>query len=270
MKKRQNFLQDSLPEDVAFNIISRLEVTDVCSLGSCSKFWREICESDFLWKSLCDERWPGVVLKEEAETHDHDRETISNLKGWRGLYIKKHVEMAGNVAYLEKGLCCQAMNVNEYLKAIEELKTMQLGFKDVQMLLLQPKTPVLLNLVGLHYCIKTLGVQVGSVLDVMSSCRIQDRQLDIHWWKNGGWLHRFRQPDVLHYRCISLRELTTDEGEEVLGMLEQGITRQLVRLQISAANNDSTTSVHTNEDPNELVQVQTFAAKDGSALSLFI
>ncbi|KAL3508047.1 hypothetical protein ACH5RR_033429 [Cinchona calisaya] len=234
MKRLQNFVvKDSLPKDVALNIVSCLEVTDVCSLGSCSNYWREICESDCIWKSLCEERWPGVVFKENDD--DDNQEKPSTFKGWRGLYVKRHNEMAGKVDNLRKALCCQAMNVNDYLKAIKDLNSMKFGFRDVQILLLQPKIHVLLNLVGLHFCIKRLGVQVDSVNEAISSCKIQDRQVDIHWWMNGGWLHRFRLPDVLYSHCISLKDLTKDEGEEILGMLDQGITRLLVRLQISAA-----------------------------------
>lgn len=58
------------------------KVSDVCSLGCCSKFWREICDSDHLWKSLCEERWPGLVLedKEADQTSDYDHQKASTLK----------------------------------------------------------------------------------------------------------------------------------------------------------------------------------------------
>ncbi|KAL3505785.1 hypothetical protein ACH5RR_031167 [Cinchona calisaya] len=203
MKKREYFVGDSLPEDAALKIVSCLEVSDVCSLGSCSKFWREICGSDCLWKPLCEGRWAGVVLEEEAQSPDNlDHEKASTLKGWRGLYIKKHNEMVGHAAYLKKCLSCQAINVNDYLKAIEDMKSMQFGFKDVQTLLLKPKNSVLLNLVGLHYCIKELGVQVGCLREALSSSKIQGRQVHIQWWINA-------------------------EGEEVLAVLEHGITREM-------------------------------------------
>ncbi|MBA0830923.1 hypothetical protein Goarm_015417 [Gossypium armourianum] len=38
---------------------------------------------------------------------------------------------------------------------------MQFGFRDVQMLLLKQKLNVLLNLIGLHYCLNILQVPVN-------------------------------------------------------------------------------------------------------------
>lgn len=77
--------------------------------------------------------------------------------------MKKHSEVVESAAYLKKSLSCQAINVNGYLKAIDDMESMQFGFKDVQIILLKPKISVLLNLVGLHYCLKKLGVQVTSL-----------------------------------------------------------------------------------------------------------
>lgn len=62
--------------------------------------------------------------------------------------------------FLERCSLTASLDVGDYLKAIEDLHTMQLGFKDVQMFLFNPKRNVLLNLVGLAYCIYWLGVPV--------------------------------------------------------------------------------------------------------------
>ena len=53
-----------------------------------------------------------------------------------------------------------SIEVGDYLKAIENLQAMQLGFKDIEMLLFKPKLNPLLNLVGVHYCISWLRVPV--------------------------------------------------------------------------------------------------------------
>lgn len=87
-------LELALPRDIALHIVSSLQVspspplslffltlpfwlwvgrrccvshacvaaqeTDVCSLGSCSRFWRRICGSDALWFALSKRRWPSV------------------------------------------------------------------------------------------------------------------------------------------------------------------------------------------------------------------
>ncbi|CAI9118723.1 OLC1v1020327C2 [Oldenlandia corymbosa var. corymbosa] len=162
MKRQLILAQDSLPDDVALSIMKFLEVSDVCSLGSCSKFWREISTSECLWKHLCQLRWPGIVLEDEieAEIHDHDQPKMPSLKGWRGLYVKKHNLMAEKAAVVRKSLSCSEIDVNMYHKALEDMKRMQFGFKDVQMFFLKSGINVLLNFVGLHYCIKELGVQV--------------------------------------------------------------------------------------------------------------
>lgn len=54
----------------------------------------------------------------------------------------------------------ESIEVGHYLSAIEGLCAMQLGFKDVRMFLFKPKLSVLQNLIGLHYCIRWLGVPV--------------------------------------------------------------------------------------------------------------
>lgn len=64
------------------------------------------------------------------------------------------------IKYVEKCLQSESIQVNDYVKAIECLKSLGFGFKDVQMLLLKPKLNVLLNLVGLHYCLNILQVPV--------------------------------------------------------------------------------------------------------------
>lgn len=106
-------MRDSLPEDVALKIVSFLEVSDVCSSGNCFKFWREICGSDCVWKSLCEERWPGLVLEEETEK-------ASVLKGWRDLYIKKHNEVVGNAAYLKNSY---SATISMSMIILKQLKT---------------------------------------------------------------------------------------------------------------------------------------------------
>lgn len=72
--------------------------------------------------------------------------------------------MAGKVAsvtnFVERALAYESIEVGNYLKAVELLNTLQFGLKDVQMLLLKPKLNVLVNLVGMHYCLIWLGIPV--------------------------------------------------------------------------------------------------------------
>lgn len=69
----------------------------------------------------------------------------------------------------------ESLEVGSYLKAVNDIRSMELGFKDVQMFLLARKHNVLLNLIGLHYSICFLGISVSEpspcILDVATcSC----------------------------------------------------------------------------------------------------
>lgn len=54
----------------------------------------------------------------------------------------------------------ESIDVGQYLSAIEGMCLKELGFKDVQMFIFKPNHSVLVNLMGLHYCINWLGVPV--------------------------------------------------------------------------------------------------------------
>ncbi|KAI3469440.1 hypothetical protein Pfo_026103 [Paulownia fortunei] len=236
-------IQNSLPDDIALKIASSLQVLDVCSLGSCSRFWRELCGSDCVWEALCKNRWPGLSMDEnssasQSESHEVDQKVDSNSKGWRGLYISKHSEMAGKAAlitnFVERALAYESIEVGNYLKAIELLNSLQFGFKDVQMFLLKPEINVLLNLVGLHYCIIWLGVPAEYVIEALDSSQVSEREVCVQWWKLGRWFYGFRLRDEFHSRNISLGDLAAC-NEEVLSVLHRGAIHEVIRVQISAA-----------------------------------
>lgn len=90
--------------------------------------------------------------------------------------MNRHIEIVNGatdvVKHVEQCTRSESLEVGDYLQAIEGLSTMHLGFKDVQMLLFKPKLNVLLNLVGLHYCIFRLNVPVTTTaLDFSLSCQ---------------------------------------------------------------------------------------------------
>ncbi|KAL6581869.1 hypothetical protein OROMI_005883 [Orobanche minor] len=86
-------IQISLPDDIALKIASSLQVIDVCSLGSCSRFWRDLCGSDYVWEALCKDRWCGLsdddnndnswASQSESPSHGVDQEVDSNPKNNR-------------------------------------------------------------------------------------------------------------------------------------------------------------------------------------------
>lgn len=72
------------------------------------------------------------------------------------------------VKFVEDSSPSDFLEVGDYLKANKALSSMQLGFKDVQMFLFKPKFSVLLNLVGLLYCINCLNVPVTTLFVFLS------------------------------------------------------------------------------------------------------
>lgn len=240
------YMDSSIPDDIALKLVSSLEVWDVCSLGSCSRFWQELCGLDCVWSSLYRDRWPQLVSDNNQEssvldvdlTHQPDHSETSS-KGWRGLYISKHLEMASKAAmvveFLEKCLKSESIEVGQYLKAIKDLYTMQFGFKDVQMFFLKAETNVLLNLVGLHYCISWLRLPPEHILEALGSCKISERKVCVQWWTLGRWFYGFRMRDESHSREVSLGDLARAKEEEVLAVLYRGAIYEVLRVRISVA-----------------------------------
>lgn len=66
--------------------------------------------------------------------------------------------LTNNIA--TRGSASESIEAGNYLKAMESLSSMNLGFVDVQMFLFKPDVNVLLNLIGLHYCLNWLEIEV--------------------------------------------------------------------------------------------------------------
>lgn len=61
----------------SYFLINILKVLDLCSLGSCSRFWRDSCGSDSIWESLTKQRWPSL----------HSSSFDPNTKVWSFLFL---------------------------------------------------------------------------------------------------------------------------------------------------------------------------------------
>ncbi|KAJ6430608.1 hypothetical protein OIU84_021908 [Salix udensis] len=103
---------------------------------------------------------------------------------------------------------------------------MQFSFEDVHMFLFKPKLNVLLNLVGLHYCIFCLEMPADRVMDTLVGCNIVEHKVHVKWWKLGRWFHGFRMRDECCSCWVSLEDLLTGKGEEVLGVLHRGAVHE--------------------------------------------
>ncbi|KAL1372567.1 hypothetical protein HN51_002692 [Arachis hypogaea] len=238
-----------LPHDVAIKIASLLQVRDLCALSCCSTFWRELCVSDSIWESLVRKRWPLLTSfdfpsSSSSSTSSSSSANSPNFKKWRKLYLKRHVELGVRARSVEKFVeACsrsESLEVRDYLNAVETLIATRFGFEDVQRFLFNPKVNVLLNLIGVHYCLTCLGIQGDELVESLRASEISDRHVCIKWWKVGRWIYGFRRRDESHSRWVSLAYLATEDDEHVLGVLRRGTIHEVVRVQISAVGHTST------------------------------
>ncbi|XP_048139980.1 uncharacterized protein LOC115753670 isoform X3 [Rhodamnia argentea] len=223
--KQSESLQASLPEDIALKIASFLPVGDLCALGSCSRLWRDLCRSDYLWESLTRQRWPFCDLFIESSSVDHSESSSS--KGWRDFYVMWHALMAEGamsvVQHVKQCTVSGSLEIRDFLKAIEHLNSMGLGFKDVEMFLLRPEVNVLLNLVGLHYCVHCLEVPAEYVMEALRNSKISQREVCVKWWNLGRLLFNgFGMRDESHCRLVSLQDLALPQDNQVLAVIHRG------------------------------------------------
>lgn len=217
---------NSIPYEISLIIASSLQAWDVCSLGSCSRFWRELCGSDCLWESLYTERWPAFCPP--IKVHQKD---------WRAYYIDMHKEMEIStkmvVDFLEKCTSNESIEVGHHLAAINCMSMLELGFQDVRMLLFKPKLSVLVNFIGLHYCITWLGVPTAYIWEALDSCKISEREVCVRCWNPGETFAGL--PFGLKVFEFSLSDILLGNVENVLGLLHRDAIRNLIRVQISVA-----------------------------------
>lgn len=76
------------------------------------------------------------------------------------LHNEKAARATSVVQFVETCSSSVSLEVGEYQKAMQDLHALQFGYQDVQMFLFKPELTVLVNLLGLHYCINWLGVPV--------------------------------------------------------------------------------------------------------------
>ncbi|RDX64066.1 hypothetical protein CR513_57418 [Mucuna pruriens] len=235
-------LLTSLPQDVVFKIASLLQVRDLCALGCCSRFWRELCFSDCIWESLVRNRWPLNSSFHFASSSTRSPE----FETWRKLYLQRHVELGVRARSVEKFLeACsrsESLEVGDYLKAIDILIGTMFGFEDVQRFLFNPQMNVLINLVGVHYCLTILGIRGDKLVEALRTHEISDRRVCVKWWKVGRWFYGFRMRDESHSRWVSLADLATEDDEHVLGVLRRGTIHEVLRVQISVVGRARTST----------------------------
>ncbi|BFG17652.1 hypothetical protein CerSpe_039250 [Prunus speciosa] len=231
-----------LPQN-CFITAGEVKVPDLCALASCSRFWREICGSDCIWEPLVRERWPPLEFSDGSSSSTAIKKTMS--MGWRTFYIEVHHKMAAEatsvVQFVKQCRSSESLEVDEYLGAIELLHAMRFGLEDVEMFLFKPEHTVLLNMIGLHYCIDCLGVPAICVLEALHRSKISERRVCVEWFELGHSspypYQNFYIPDESHFRYLSLEDLAMYKGEEVLGLIHEGASDwRIARVKITIAD----------------------------------
>lgn len=88
------------------------------------------------------------------------------LQVGKSFYIELHKVMADRATQIahfvnEHSKSQHSLEGAYYLRAVGELCLMGLSFRDIQLFFFNSKQNVLLNLIGLHYCLFCLGISVS-------------------------------------------------------------------------------------------------------------
>ncbi|CAD5328023.1 F-box domain [Arabidopsis thaliana x Arabidopsis arenosa] len=236
------FSCSSLPQDIILKISSSLQVIDLCALSSCSTFWRELCGSDILWEPLFRQRWPLLSSFESDgdNTLFLQTQTNENSQEWRRFYVMQHKEMASRasevIKYVTKSPATLSLEAGIYLHAVETMSSMRFGFQDVELFFFKPNLSVLLNLIGLIYCIQHLKPRREQVVDALRRCGISEELVWVKWLTLGRWSGGSRMRDDIVSRQVSLVDVVTGKEETVLRVLQRGVVHEVLRVCISTVD----------------------------------
>ncbi|URE37547.1 serine threonine-protein kinase [Musa troglodytarum] len=209
-----------LPRDLALGIVSLLEASDVCSLGICSRLWRDICSSDSIWMALYERRWPSA-----------DRHFASPSQEFKAFYMNQHKKMASAVSavikYVEESTLNGSLEISFYVKALGDLRSMKLGFRDVQLFLFRREQ----NTVDL--------------MEALETCQILERQVCVRWFMLRRRFYGFPMPNEHHSHIVSLGDLAMGKEDNVLDLLNHGNINERMHVQISAITEITTNNGET-------------------------
>lgn len=153
--------------------------------------------------------------------------------------MMQHMEMASRasevIAFVTEWPAALSLEASEYLHAVETMSSMRLGFQDVELFLFKPNSSVLLNLVGLIYCIKHLKPR-EQVLEGMRRCGVSEQLVWVKWLTLGRWSRGRRMRDETVSRQVSLADVVTGKEETVLRVLQRGVVHEVLRVCISTVD----------------------------------
>lgn len=184
--------------------------------------------------------------------------------------MMQHKEMASRayevITYVTNSPATLSLEAGKYLQAVETMSSMQLGFQDVELFLFKPNLSVLLNLIGLIYCIQHLKplvsclfqkekpafrnipyfrfatfltlffLQRDQILDALQRCGISEQLVWVKWLTLGRWSGGRRMRDEIVSRQVSLVDVVTGKEETVLRVLQRGVVHEVLRVCISTVD----------------------------------
>ncbi|KAF3340915.1 hypothetical protein FCM35_KLT09759 [Carex littledalei] len=214
---------------IALSILSFLQVRDVLSLGSCSKYLNGFFNSDEVWKELYKRRWQDL--------YKH----TANFKGWKTAFIEMHkysvVTMAtistSLFAPFEKYVESEILHQSHYLKAIGVMEGLNLGFEDIYLSLFRKDISVLFNLLGLHYSFFHLGIPLEDLRKVLASCQVSDKEVCVSWGLRPTRKYYFNIPAEEHHRTTFLGQIA-DNDVALLYLLKTKDPIQLAYVKVSS------------------------------------
>ena len=163
------------------------------------------------------------------------------MQGWQSAYRNSHMEMGRRakavVELVRARSRHESVEVADYQNGLMLLSTTGLSLHDALLFLLSPIHNVLVNLIGLHYCLFHLNAQ-GSELEELKGfiarSKVGERKVCLRWWSIGGWTNGFRRRDEMHVRNVSISALAEPESVALFQVLDRGTLHEVLRVQISA------------------------------------
>jgi hypothetical protein len=167
-------------------------------------------------------------------------ETDENSQEWRRIYMMQHEEMGSRASEVIKFViewpATLSLEALEYQHAVETMSSLSLGFQDVELFLFKPNLSVLLNLIGLLYCIQHLKPQREQILDAMRRCGVSEQVVWVKWLTLGRWSHGRRMRDEIVSRQVCLLDVVKGKEETVLRVLQRGVVHEVLRVCVSTAD----------------------------------
>ncbi|ESQ55936.1 hypothetical protein EUTSA_v10026419mg [Eutrema salsugineum] len=149
----------------------------------------------------------------------------------------RHNEMASRVSevitFVTQWPATLSLEAWEYLHAVETMRSMRLGIQDVELFLFKPNLSVLLNLIGLIYCLQHLKPMRKQILDAMRRCGVSEQLVWVKWLTLGRWSRGRRMRDEVVSRQVSLGDVVRGKEEMVLRVLQRGVVHEVLRVCIS-------------------------------------